>query len=70
MVSSQLSGVLLKMVEECVDMRASFADLREACSGQLTLDDSSVREEVNKLVTYVMGTGPEVCTSQTKIYRY
>lgn len=59
MVGSQLSGVLLKMVDDSLDTRASFDDLREACS-QHRLDDNWVKEEVNRLVTYVMGTAPEV----------
>lgn len=66
MVGSQLNGVLLKMVEDSVDTRASFDDLREACSQQ-QLDDNSVKEEVNKLVTYVMGTAPEVKQITTNI---
>ena len=60
MVGSELSGVLLKMVEESVEMRATFADLREVCSSQLRMDDGSIKDEVNRLVTYVMGTAPEV----------
>lgn len=59
MVGSQLNSILLKMVEESLETRASFDDLQEACSQQ-RLDSKSVKEEVNKLVTYVMGTAPEV----------
>ena len=69
MVGSQLNGILLKMVEESVETRASFDDLREACSQQ-RLDSSSVKEEVNKLVTYVMGTAPEVKPIVTKVIQF
>lgn len=65
MVGSQLTGILLKMVEESLDMRASFDDVREACS-HWRLDDSSVKDEVNKLVTYVMGTALEVKQMDSK----
>lgn len=69
MVGSQLNAILLKMVDESVETRASFSDLRDACSHQ-RLDDSSVKDEVNKLVTYVMGTAPEVRTVVIKmVYR-
>ena len=47
------------MVEDSLETRASFDELQEAC-GQQRLDNGSVKEEVNKLVTYVMGTAPEV----------
>ena len=59
LVSPNLNKVLLKMVEESVEERATFADLNEACRQQ-QLEHSAVEEEVNKLVTYVMGTAPEV----------
>lgn len=58
-MSAQLHGVLLKMVEDSVEARATFEDIQEACH-QHQLVGSSVEEEVNKLVTYVMGTALEV----------
>ena len=47
------------MVEESVEERATFDDVNEACR-QRELESTSVGEEINKLVIYVMGTAPEV----------
>lgn len=58
-MSSQLSGILLKMVDESLETRASLDELREVC-GRQRFNDGLVKEEVNKLVTYVMGNAHEV----------
>lgn len=63
MVSSQLNEALLKMVGESVDERASLDDITKACQ-QHPLEGTTAEEEVDKLVTYVMGTAPEVIISQ------
>ena len=59
LVGSDLNEVLLKMVEESVEDRASFDDVTKACR-QHPLERTSTEEEVDRLVTYVMGDAPEV----------
>ena len=47
------------MIEESIDDRSSMDEIAEACR-QHMLQGAAVEEEVDKLVTYVMGNAPEV----------
>ena len=47
------------MVGESADERASLHDITKVCQ-QHPLEGTTAEEEVDKLVTYVMGTAPEV----------
>lgn len=51
------------MVGESIDERASLDDITNTCR-QHPLEGMMVEEEVDKLVTYVMGAAPEVITCQ------
>ena len=58
-MGAQLNSVVVRMIEESVEDRSMLEEIREACR-QHMLQAASVEEEVDKLVTYIMGNAPEV----------
>ena len=65
-MSAQLNQVIVRMIEESFDDRATMDDITDACRQHL-LQGAAVEEEVDKLVTYIMGNAPEVIIS-TSLY--